>query len=267
MLTCLIRAWVRSAYGRGARSTAWLYVPCLVGIRLIEQSLRDRTITSGAVHFRNPPLSHISHVILHTCTRSRVYRCVSLSTRCSVGPIFPLLYLLAVILVVEHGSWSSLGSSGSPIREGIQKSPESLRRGCSKKWLWFNLNVKRLEVDFPWSLQERSLWVAAWCHRGYFARSWLSHHHGHWYWQVHAIHDASASRWQKTRSSLSLRWRFCKLIRCSIIMNFCGLILMALKGGTIRKIVYSNDSGEWRHMEFWVASGRKIILKYLIDSD
>jgi hypothetical protein len=39
MLTSLIRAWVRSAYGRGAHDTAWLYAPCLVGIRLIKRSL------------------------------------------------------------------------------------------------------------------------------------------------------------------------------------------------------------------------------------
>jgi hypothetical protein len=39
MLTSLIRAWARSAYGRGAHGTAWLYAPCLVGIRLIERSL------------------------------------------------------------------------------------------------------------------------------------------------------------------------------------------------------------------------------------
>jgi hypothetical protein len=37
----------RSAYGRGARGTAWLYIPCLVGIRLIERSLGDVDAEEG----------------------------------------------------------------------------------------------------------------------------------------------------------------------------------------------------------------------------
>jgi len=136
--------------------------------------------------------------------------------------------------------WEAQDHQYMRVYRNLQKAWEEAAQ--KNKWVWFDPNAKWLEVNFLWSLWERSLWVAAWCHWGYFARSWLSHHHRHWCWQDHAIHDASASWWQKQMSSLSLCWRFCKLIRCSIIINFCKLILMALKGGMIQKIVYLNDS-------------------------
>ena len=71
----LIWAWARSAYWRGAHGMAWLYTPCLVGIRLIERyPLTSRlwhdschTYSGTILHSIVPQLSseEISHFITH----------------------------------------------------------------------------------------------------------------------------------------------------------------------------------------------------------